>query len=148
MFYRNSSGDILDYTTAIKGIIDSSNITSAYVDLSNLLWLSTDNGLVKVKLQPQNFKKILHNENKSWDLSFRGIFSLKNGDIIAMCETENQLYKINAFGEAKRIPIPNAFERLKDARFFVSDTINNRAFTVTNFLIEIDFQHQRINSLR
>jgi len=139
VFYQNPSGEVIDYTSEIESVLNTSDITSAFVDSSNLLWLSTDNGLIKVKLIPQNFEKILHLKDLEWGISFRSIFGLKNSDIIAMCETENQLYRINPKGEAKPISIPKGFERLKDARFFVSDTTNNRAFTVTNSLIEIDF---------
>jgi ligand-binding sensor domain-containing protein len=139
VFYRNPSGEVIDYTKEIGTVLNSSDITSAYVDFSNLLWLSTDNGLIKVKLIPQNFEKILHLNDLEWGISFRSIFSLNNGVIVAMCETENQLYKINTQGKAQKVTLPKGQQRLKDARFFVSDTANNRAFTVTNALIEIDF---------
>jgi len=140
--YLNPSGEVIDYTTEIGTVLNSSDITSAFVDFSNLLWLSTDNGLIKVKLIPQNFQKILHFSNLEWGISFRNIFGLKNGDIVAMCETESRLYKINAQNEAKGIALPEGRQILKDARFFVSDTANNRAFTVTNALIEIDFNKE------
>jgi len=144
VFYRSPVGDVFDYTAEIGSVLNSSDITSAYVDYSNLLWLSTDNGLIKVKLIPQNFKKLLHRSDAEWGISFRNIFGLKNGDLVAMCETENTLYKINALGETQRINILDGHERFKDARFFVSDTINNRAFTVTNSLIEIDFDTNQL----
>jgi len=145
LFYLNPSGEFFDYTSEVEAVLDFSSITSAYLDFSNLLWLGTDNGLLKVKLQAQNFETILHNNQQGWGLSFRDIFGLKNGDIAAMCETENQLYRINPAGEAKKMPIRGAFEKLKDARFFVSDTINNKAFTVTNYLIEIDLSTNELN---
>ncbi len=139
VFYRSPSGDVFDYTAEIGSVLNSSDITSVYVDYSNLLWISTDNGLIKVKLIPQNFQKLLHRPDAEWGISFRNIFSLKNGDVVAMCETENRLYQIKTSGETQSIDIAESDERLKDARFFVSDTINNRAFTVTNSLIEINF---------
>jgi len=139
LFYQNASRKIFDYTSEINQIIDFSHINHIYIDVSNLLWLGTNNGLIKVKLQPQNFEKLIHNTTEDWGRSFRSIFPLKNGDVAAMCETENQLYSINPSGSASVLAIPNAYERLKDARFFVSDTVSNKAYTVTNFLIEIDF---------
>jgi ligand-binding sensor domain-containing protein len=144
LFYLNTSGNIFDYTSEIAKIIDFSHINHIYVDLSNLLWLGTNNGLVKVMLEPQNFEKLAHNNAEDWGLSFRSIFPLRSGDVAAMCETENQLYRINPSGSATILPIPNAYERLKDARFFVSDTISNKAYTVTNYLIEIDFNTNRL----
>jgi len=140
VFYRSPSGEVIDYTSEIKDVLNSSDITSAYVDLSNLLWLSTDNGLIKVKLTPQNFEKLLHLDNLEWGNSFRSIFGLKHGGVIAMCETENQLYKKSEQGKWQSVSLLKGQQRLKDARFFVSDTVNNRAFTVTNALIEIDFK--------
>ncbi|TPV32827.1 two-component system sensor with a ligand-binding domain protein [Paucihalobacter ruber] len=139
LFYLNASGDLYDYTKNIAQSIDFSNINCLFIDDSNLLWLGTDNGLIKVKLKPQNFKQILKVDESSWGRTFRSIFPLQGGDIAAMCESENQLYRINSKGDATPILLPDGSRKLKDARFFVADTQNNKAYTVTNFLIEIDF---------
>jgi ligand-binding sensor domain-containing protein len=139
LFYLNASGEFFDYTPEISETLDFSSINHIFLDSSNLLWLGTDNGLVMVNIQAQNFEKILHNEKQGWGRSFRSIFSKQNGDIIALCESENQLYNLNAADISQPIPLPNAFDKLKDGRYFVSDTATNKAYTVTNFLIEIDF---------
>lgn len=146
LFYLNSAGDLNDYSKYITQIIDFSNINCLFIDASNLLWLGTDNGLIKVKLKPQNFEQILKVTESSWGRTFRSIFPLKGGDIAAMCESENKLYRINSNGIASSITLPDDFQKLKDARFFVSDTLNNKAYTVTNNLLEIDFNTQSLTS--
>jgi ligand-binding sensor domain-containing protein len=144
LFYVNSSKEVFDYSEYIQEALDFSNINYAYLDVSDLLWLGTDNGLIKVRLQPQNFKKILNIEDKGWGRTFRDIFPLKNGSIGAMSESDNQIYKIDKNGQTSQIKLPNAKNYLKDARFFVSDTNSNKAYTVTNYLLEIDFNTNSI----
>lgn len=146
LFYSKADGEVIDYTAQIKESLKSSNITCAFVDQSNLLWLGTDNGILKVKLQSKSFEKILHLKDQDWGLSFRSIFSLPDGDIIAMCETENQLYKLNKDESIAPVPVPlkNTQILLKDARYFVVEPKNNVAYTVTNDLIEIDFDSNQI----
>ncbi|RRO24338.1 sensor histidine kinase [Flavobacteriaceae bacterium 14752] len=144
LFYLKSNGQLIDYTHQIKESLKSSNITCAYVDQSNLLWLGTDNGILKVKLQPKYFNKILYQKNKDWGLSFRGLFALKNGDIIAMCETENQLYRIYKNSSQQPVYLQNTSEKLKDARYFTADIENDIAYTVTNDLIEINFNKNKL----
>ena len=145
LFYLDTSGNLYDYTQSISQIIDFSGINSMFIDQSNLLWLGTDNGLIKVKLKPQNFTQLLKVDSSSWGRTFRSIFPLKNGDLAAMCESENQLYRINGEGKATPIILPDGNHKLKDARFFVADTIHNKAYPVTNYFIEIDFN---TNSLK
>lgn len=145
LIYTDDSGNFYDYTQNIIKYIDFTNINCAFIDASNLLWLGTDNGLIKVKVKPQKFKKILKTDQSSWGRTFRSIFPLKDGSIAAMCESENQLYSIDDSGSVAPILLSNAYQKLKDARFFVSDTINNKAYTVTNYLIEIDFSTFKLN---
>lgn len=144
LFYLKSNGQLIDYTLQIKESLKSSHITCAFVDQSKLLWLGTDNGILKVKLQPKFFEKILHLKNQDWGLSFRGIFALKNGDIIAMCEKENQLYRLNKDNFQQPVYLQNASEKLKDARYFTTDVENDIAYTVTNDLIEINFNKNKL----
>lgn len=139
LFYLNSSGKLFNYSGEIDKTIDFSHINHLFIDASNLLWLGTNNGLIKVNLQSQNFERLIHNASEDWGFSFRSIFPLKDGLIGAMCETENQVYSIDGDGNAAILKLPKADKKLKDARFFVSDTILNKAYTVTNYLIEIDF---------
>lgn len=146
LLYLDTSGNIIDYSDQIKQFLDFSNINCLFIDASNLLWLGTDNGLIKIKSKPQNFEQILSSKESSWGRTFRSIFPVKGGDIVAMCESENQLYRINAAGSATPIILLNAQQKLKDARFFVSDTLNNKAYTVTNYLIEIDFNTQELKA--
>jgi ligand-binding sensor domain-containing protein len=146
LYYVTASNEVYNYSKNINSILDFSHINFAYVDFSDLLWVGTDNGLVKVKLQSQNFEKILKIEDKGWGRTFRDIFPLKGGYIGAMSESENQLYKIDNTGLATPIPLPNSKNSLKDARFFVSDTLLNKAYTVTNYFIEIDFNTNAIKA--
>jgi ligand-binding sensor domain-containing protein len=144
LFYVNASNEVFDYSKNITNVLEFSNIHSAYLDFSDLLWLGTDNGLIKVKLQTQNFEKILNIENKGWGRTFREIFPLKDGYTGAMSESDIQIYKIDDTGIATPIPLPDSQSNLKDARFFVSDTILNKAYTVTNYFIEIDLNDNTI----
>ncbi|MDT8347058.1 MAG: two-component regulator propeller domain-containing protein, partial [Flavobacteriaceae bacterium] len=146
LFYHDASGNLYDYTKNIAQSIDFTNINCLFIDESNLLWLGTDNGLIKVKLKPQNFEQILKVDESSWGRTFRSIFPLKGGNIAAMCESENQLYRINSKGDALPMMLPDGEQKLKDARFFVTDTLNNKAYTVTNFLLEIDFNTNRLTT--
>ncbi|MGF1557372.1 triple tyrosine motif-containing protein [Paucihalobacter sp.] len=146
LFYRDASGNLTDYSAKIEQILDFTNINCLFIDASNLLWLGTDNGLIKVKLKPQNFEQILKVDESSWGRTFRSIFPIKGDDIAAMCESENKLYRIDSFGKATPVVLPYGDQKLKDARFFVADTINNKAYTVTNYLLEIDFNTLNINS--
>jgi ligand-binding sensor domain-containing protein/two-component sensor histidine kinase len=144
LFYLNPNEELVDYTAQIKESLKSSNVTCAFVDQSNLLWLGTDNGILKVKLQPRSFEKILHLKDQEWGLSFRSIFALQNGDIIAMCETKNQLYRISKNSPPQAVSLPNYYELLKDALYFVVEPEKDIAYTVTNDLIEIDFNSNEL----
>lgn len=146
LFYLDANRKIIDYSYDVSKKMNFSSINTIFLDDSNLLWLGTDNGLLKVKLKPQNFERILENKDKKWGKTFRSIFPLKDGYVAVMCESENQLYKINTAGNASPIVLQNSYQKLKDARFFVSDTVKNKAFTVNNSLIEIDFNSQSLNT--
>lgn len=146
LFYSKADGEVIDYTTQIEQSLKSFNITCAFVDQSNLLWIGTDNGILKVKSQPKSFEKILHFKDQDWGLSFRSIFSLSNGDIIAMCETESELYRLNTDESIRPAPVAlkNTHIFLKDARYFAVEPTADIAYTVTNDLIEIDFNSNQI----
>jgi len=144
VFYLTPDGELADYSKPINKSLKSSNITCAFVDQSNLLWLGTDNGILKVKLQPKRFAKILHFKDQEWGLSFRSIFALNNGDIIAMCETKNQLFRLSYNGTVEAISLPNSHNLLKDARYFTVEPQKDIAYTVTNDLIEIDFNTNEV----
>jgi len=144
LFYVNAQNEVIDYTANISEALDFTHINAIFLDFSDLLWLGTDNGLIKIKLQPQNFETILKINDKGWGRTFRDIFPLRNGFIGAMSESDIGIYKIDKNGYAMSLQLPSAKTYLKDARFFVSDTISNKAFTVTNYFVEVDFTNNSI----
>ncbi len=146
LMYLSPKDKITDFTNQIKESHLIGRINKAYVDETNLLWLATDNGLLKIKLQPQNFQKILKSDREGWGRGFRSIFSLKNGKVIAMSESDNKLFYVNTNAKSTAVEFSENHEKLNNARFFVSDTILDKVFTVTDGLLEIDFNDKKINS--
>lgn len=146
LFYLNPSGEIKNHTSDINAKLDYENINHLFIDSTNLLWIATDNGLIKVKQHLQNFQSILKSKNEDWGRSFRSIFPLKNGNLAALCETESQLYEISKNDTAKPIPFKNLDQKLHNAKFFVSDTSKNKAYSVNDELIEINFEDTSIKT--
>ena len=75
----------------------------------------------------------------NWELEV-----LKNNALDKKNDFELEVVKL-ASKNAVAIALPNSYSYLKDARFFVSDTVLNKAYTVTNYFVEIDFDTNAIS---
>lgn len=84
------------YSSLLQNVIQFTNIFDIYIDKTNILWVSTNNGIIKIPISKQLFEKFLFQENVEWGNEMRGLAQCKDGGVYAFCENgASGLYRIN-----------------------------------------------------
>lgn len=142
LYKMDRDGTIFNFTDTIHQVLDFTNISQLFIDKNGLLWIATDNGLLKIQVKPKIFDQLFRSQEKGWGNSMRSIFETKDGRIIAMYEREKQLIVFDSIG--KRLnnlelwgDYPNTFNPLFGARFFALDREKEYVYTVNDYLIKI-----------
>jgi ligand-binding sensor domain-containing protein/two-component sensor histidine kinase len=135
-----------EYSSVVKDALPSGNIQGLYEDQTNLLWVITDNGLVKIPNHKQHFQTWLVKPGVGWGNEMRSIFEDKYGNIYAYCEIGDIGIHRVSFPQgntelifAPGVHYPNS-KLLEEAKHFISDQKENVVWTLTDQLIKIDLQ--------
>ncbi len=133
-----------DYSNVLKEALQFGFIQGLYEDQTNLMWVATDNGLIKLPNQKQIFQTAFNKPGAEWGNAMRGIFEDKQGRIWAYCEKgEIGLHRMiisslksdHFFLSVGDPHVPNLVE---EAKHFIADIHDNAVWTLTDQLIKID----------
>ena len=133
-----------DYSKVLKESLQFGFIQGIYEDRTNLLWVATDNGLIKLPNHQQFFQTAFNKPGAAWGNAMRGIFEDKQGLIYAYCEIgEIGLHRMSPYTKQSDlffIPTTSqpVFNFLEEAKHFISDDHDNTVWTLTDHLISID----------
>lgn len=142
LFKMDNLGNFTDFTETIKKNLAFTNISQLFVDVNGLLWIATDNGLLKLKIKPKVFKQLFRSNEKDWGNSMRSIFETNEGTIIAMCERDKTLVEFDQYGiQQKELELWGDYSKsinpLLGARFFALDVNKEYVYTVNDNLVRI-----------
>ncbi len=142
VYRKERLGSITNITNTIQERLDFTRISQLFVDNNGLLWLTTDKGIVKMRIKPKIFKQLFKSDETGWGNSMRAMFETKAGEIIAMYERDkrlivfdaqgNQIRELNLWGDYDAATNP-----LFGARFFTIDLAKNYVYTVNESLVKI-----------
>lgn len=144
---------LTDYTSVLNETLQFGKIQDIYEDQTNMLWIATDNGLIKFPNQKQLFKSRFDVPGDAWGNAMRGIFEDKQGRIFAYCETGNPglYYADTPNGPFYRSFIPIVgnpkLSPLDGTNHFIPDLDENVVWTLTDKLVKIDLDKKHVISM-
>ena len=132
-----------DYAGVLKEALQYSSITGIFEDQTNLLWVATDNGLVRIPNHKQYFQTRISRPGVDWGNEMRGIFEDKTGRVYVYCEFGDiGLHRVSQYGREEMAYVPGVHHPnillLEEAKHFVADQQENAVWTLTDQLIKID----------
>ncbi|NRB48758.1 MAG: hypothetical protein HRU41_13860 [Saprospiraceae bacterium] len=82
----NTDQEWTDYSEEINKPFDFTTINCLFEDQMQLLWVGTDNGIIKLPIKKQAFKNFLSIPKVEWGNTTRGFFENNAGEVFVMCE--------------------------------------------------------------
>jgi len=142
LYRKNRFGHFTNFTDTAQEQLDFTRISQLFIDTNGLLWIATDNGLLKLRIKPRTFNQLFKSNENDWGNAMRTIFETKDGDIIAMCERDKKLMVFSQNGtEGKEFELWGDFNAtatpLDGARFFTMDLDKEYVYTVNESLVKI-----------
>jgi ligand-binding sensor domain-containing protein/two-component sensor histidine kinase len=133
-----------DYSDVLKEALQFSIIHCIYEDQTNLLWVATDNGLIRIPNRRQFFQARISRPGVDWGNEMRSIFEDRFGRVYVYCEFGDIGIHRISFPEARAemvfvpgVQHPNLYF-LEEAKHFIADQRENVVWTLTDQLIKID----------
>lgn len=118
----DTAGQWYDYSELINKSFDFTTIHCLFEDRMQLLWVGTDNGILKLPIKKQAFTNFLHIKGAEWGNTTRGFFENGKGEVFFMCERGEQgLHKIDW---EKNLAIPQLTLENKTTADFPLDLAN------------------------
>ncbi|NBB88919.1 MAG: hypothetical protein GVX96_03910, partial [Bacteroidetes bacterium] len=145
-------GDIIDFTGLALQALDFKNVNCIFEDDRNTLWVGTDGGILKFPLTQPFFNTVFAKNNQGWGNAMRGICQNAEGEIFFLHEADTAaIYRMKKDGlGAEKVDLKSSGIKqqylLRSARYLVFDKKRNCLWTMTNTLLKIDVENQRIES--
>ena len=118
----NSDQEWTDYSEEINKPFDFTSINCLFEDQMQLLWVGTDNGIIKLPIQKQAFRNFLNIPKVEWGNTTRGFFENKAGEVFVMCERGAEgLHKLDWQEELALPELTAANSKTKDFPFGFSN---------------------------
>ncbi len=148
--YRwNQAGEWTDFTAALNSSLQFSNIHHLYEDRTHLLWVATDNGLLRFPIGRDLFQNYLTVPGAKWGNAMRGIFADDEGSVYAFCENGQWgLHRLESPTHKGRqfFPFHDSLSHepvMEHVNSFVFDKKENAAWTLNDNLLKISMKgHQ------
>ncbi|MBK8699033.1 MAG: hypothetical protein IPN29_05620 [Saprospiraceae bacterium] len=147
MYNKNDKvSPLLDFSQQVQNQLQFTGIQHLFVDKLNVLWIATNNGLIKLPLSKQLFGNLLYNRTSDWSNEMRGIVQTKDKTIYAYCENGNPgLYKTNGLEKKSQLiyPFPNDIRGLDGINYLCYDDQKNVIWALSEKLICIDMATEK-----
>ena len=152
LFRWSQDSVMVEFTSVLKDVLSYSFIQAIFEDQSHLMWVATDNGLVKFPNQKRLFENKFDVRGAVWGNSMRGIFEDRQGKIYAYCEVgEVGLHSFDvATGQTDIIRLVN--KTLPDnslfggACQFIADHSSNSVWAMNDVLINVRLDQLHIEA--
>lgn len=146
--YRWGQDSVLvEFSSVLKDVLSYSFIQSIYEDQSQLMWIATDNGLVKFPNQKQLFENRFDIRGEEWGNAMRGIFDDRQGRIYAYCEVgQVGLHRFDPVtGHTDYFALPDK-DSPDNSLFggtnqFIAELSSNSVWTLNDQLIKTELEH-------
>lgn len=142
---NNGTGSTLtDFSGQMHSSLQYVEINDIFEDRTHILWIATDNGLLRFPIGRQLFKNYLTVPGVAWSNSMRGIFQAGSGAVYAFCDKrKNGLYRLNPETGESILEFPfddslNPTGLEQSAKHFIYDEKENTAWALTDYLLKID----------
>jgi ligand-binding sensor domain-containing protein/two-component sensor histidine kinase len=145
LYRKDRLGNFTNFTNTVQEQLDFTRISQLFVDTNGLLWIATDNGLLKLRIKPRTFNQLFKSNENDWGNAMRTIFETKDGDIVGMCERDKKLMVFSQDDtEGREFELWGDFNAtvnpLDGARFFTMDLNKEYVYTVHESLVKIRLQ--------
>lgn len=133
-----------DFSFVLKEALQFGFIQCLFEDQTNLLWVGTDNGIIKLPNHKQYFQTAFNKPGAQWGNAMRSIFEDRKGRVYSYCEIgEIGIHRTDTYsGKSEHffLSVENqpAFNLFEEAKHFVPDLLRNAVWTLTDQLIRID----------
>jgi len=138
------SGEWTDFTGMLHKATQFTNIRHLFEDQTHLLWIATDNGLLRFPIGRNLFQNYLTVPGTEWGNTMRGIFADQEGSIYAFCENgQNGLHLLDRATLTGQLTFP-FHDTLREKHIMdhvtniVFDKKGNTAWTLNDKLIKVN----------
>lgn len=140
----NVTPQIIDFSPYLQAALNFTNIHQLFEDSHSMLWIATNNGLIKLPIEKQKFKYYLSINGVAWGNEMRGLFQAPNGFIYSFCENGIKgLHELDPrTGKSRLVNLFDSdtinVEILDHAKNFEVDAQRNLVWCLTDKLFKID----------
>jgi len=148
---NNKQKPFQDYSHIIQEAIQFTDIKSLFIDREKVLWISTNNGIIKLPLNKQLFDKVLYHEDAVWSNEMRGITITNSNFNFAFCENgQSGLYKINKKTLEPFLFYPTGFmpTLLDGIKHLCYDKKKDVIWSLGKFLSRIDLEKEKVEEIK
>ncbi len=149
---RNLDKTWTEYAPVLKDALQFASIRGVYEDLTNLIWVATDNGLIKLSNNNQLFQSKFNIPGANWGNAMRGIFDDEQGRIYAYCERGQQGIHCTdpmhgqLFDSLKiKTGRPDVL-MFEGAKLFLRDRNENAVYFLTDKLMKMDLSDMQVKT--
>lgn len=139
-----SEGVVEDFTEQLNKKLDFSMIKVLFIDAENILWVGTDNGLLKVRSTNKLFSNLFSSKKQGWGHAMRGLFEGADGSLYGYCESKDAIFYLNQSGERGTLELKTengeAVVLQYTANFFVPDEAKKNVYTAARSLLKINLE--------
>jgi ligand-binding sensor domain-containing protein/two-component sensor histidine kinase len=143
---------VTDETEHISKKLNYTIINQLYEDKNKILWIATNNGLIKLPVGPQKIDNFLVIPDQEWGNEMRGIFESNAGDIYAYCENYTLgLHKIIGGTQISKFEQnyhtdSRTYDVIRGGNSFCYHKKLDKAYFLINNLMGIDLKNNHVTT--
>ena len=143
------SGEWTDFSATLRSSLQFTNIRHLYEDRTHLLWIATDNGLLRFPIGRDIFQNHLTVPGAEWGNAMRGIFADNEGQVYALCENgQKGLHRLGNGQQKDSLLISyqdysSLAVTMSYAFNIVFDKNKNAAWTLNDHLLKINMNNHQ-----
>ena len=125
LFRLEGDGELVDLSPSLRAVLDFSQIRGLYEDRTHILWVATNNGLLKMPVKRELFQTYLQDDQAGWGHAIRGFTEDAAGNVYFICESGGSIYRLpGGHGPAEKLELPG--QQL--GRFGVLEHVRNLVY--------------------